>query len=1035
MQLFPHICSAKTFPSQFQPAPFWSWNDHLDPAELRWQIQQMHQAGIGGFFMHARGGLKTAYLSKEWLECIAACLDEAGKLGMQAYLYDENGWPSGFGGGLVNNLGLDYQQKYLTSQWVDAKEFSPKAETVAIYHSSTLERLPDNRIPEDYTGSVYHVFYEVNPFYVDNLDPAVVAKFIEVTHQYYYENLPKELLKHLRGIFTDEPQLSRRGMLWSFILEKEYCLSYQEDLLDVLPHLFLDTEKSPAIRIKFWKLITHLFAENFLKQIYDWCNAHNWILTGHHVLEELYSFQIPSNGSIMYQYQYYHIPGMDHLSNQEPDVPCMMQLVSAAAQTGKQQILSESFALTGWNFNFFGMQWMYQNQMAHGINFLCQHLFGYSLKGMRKRDYPGSWSYQQPGFEYFKMLNDRFSRVGMLLAGGEMCPDVLVYHTISSGWIHYNGTDHDNFLNLYGDSLRQLSHYLDAYHIQYHYGDEQLLEQYGSFTDGKLIVGKMRYSNVILPQLNNISSSFLKQLKQLEAHGGNIIVVQNQIEATPMLVDGLPPTEEERTFLDRLPKVDNELAAASLLASRINRVEIQESGSEALQILCGIRRYENLDEHSGCLYYLVNRRSQSSCQATITLPGGNFAAQIDQDNGNWQILPSRKTPAGKLEIDWNFPPAGSLLLFAAESGATPEESIPLPDRNSLTPLPLDNFWTVTDGENYLTIDRCEFQVDDGEWEYNDVSVIHFRLLQLERECKLKMKFSFFCDDSFDLSTPLTLVVEDPQNFTFALNEQSFEAVDQGYCFDRSFRRILLPPPRRGNNTLLLTMRYRQSPEVYAAIRRAKEFETEYNKLVYDMEVESIYLAGKFGVSSRGLCTLANRRVIWNNALAVGAGLLPRAERHSGDFVLSAWPEKVEISNLIRQGFPFFAGKLTLQHEVTLTEEQARKICGLDLTFQGANLLEVSINSTCLGVSFQPTDRLYGKGLFRAGNNIIELKLTQSLRNLLGPHHLQEGESGQVSTLSFSKEPNSIAGWPAPAYDENYCFVQTGISRIALLLEG
>ena len=59
----------------------------------------MYECGIGGFFMHARGGLKTPYLSAEWMDCIEACCDEANKLGMHAWAYGENGWPSGFVGG------------------------------------------------------------------------------------------------------------------------------------------------------------------------------------------------------------------------------------------------------------------------------------------------------------------------------------------------------------------------------------------------------------------------------------------------------------------------------------------------------------------------------------------------------------------------------------------------------------------------------------------------------------------------------------------------------------------------------------------------------------------------------------------------------------------------------------------------------------------------------------------------------------------------------------------------------------------------
>ena len=99
--------------TDFRPVPFWSWNDILVPDELRHQVREMHGQGIGGFFMHARGGLLTKYFSQEWFDAIEATVDEAIKVGSEPWLYDENGWPSGFGNGMVNGLGEKYQQKYL----------------------------------------------------------------------------------------------------------------------------------------------------------------------------------------------------------------------------------------------------------------------------------------------------------------------------------------------------------------------------------------------------------------------------------------------------------------------------------------------------------------------------------------------------------------------------------------------------------------------------------------------------------------------------------------------------------------------------------------------------------------------------------------------------------------------------------------------------------------------------------------------------------------------------------------------------------
>ena len=98
---------------KYRPVPFWSWNERLNAAESKRQVGLMHGAGMGGFFMHARGGLETEYMGEEWFENVAASTAAAREVGMYPWAYDENGWPSGFGGGAVNGLGAKYQQKYL----------------------------------------------------------------------------------------------------------------------------------------------------------------------------------------------------------------------------------------------------------------------------------------------------------------------------------------------------------------------------------------------------------------------------------------------------------------------------------------------------------------------------------------------------------------------------------------------------------------------------------------------------------------------------------------------------------------------------------------------------------------------------------------------------------------------------------------------------------------------------------------------------------------------------------------------------------
>ncbi|HPS03149.1 MAG TPA: hypothetical protein PLA90_16535, partial [Candidatus Sumerlaeota bacterium] len=81
--------------AEFRGKPFWSWNGELEKGELIRQIGVIKEMGFGGFFMHSRTGLATEYLGDQWFDLINACADEAKKQGLEAWLYDEDRWPSG----------------------------------------------------------------------------------------------------------------------------------------------------------------------------------------------------------------------------------------------------------------------------------------------------------------------------------------------------------------------------------------------------------------------------------------------------------------------------------------------------------------------------------------------------------------------------------------------------------------------------------------------------------------------------------------------------------------------------------------------------------------------------------------------------------------------------------------------------------------------------------------------------------------------------------------------------------------------------
>ena len=226
-----------------RPVPFWSWNDKLEPDELRRQIGAMQDAGMGGFFMHARGGLETEYLSEEWFRAVETSVDEAKKRGMQAWCYDENGWPSGFAGMKLLEDSANFAH-YLTCE---AKAtFDPMA--LACYR---LEEGHLIRVWRDEGESCVCLYDRTNSSVVDILNPEIVQKFIEETHEKYYERFKDQFGRVLMGFFTDEPQYFRYQTAYSPVMLKAYRERYGEDLLKELGAKWVVSRAERDVQEKF----------------------------------------------------------------------------------------------------------------------------------------------------------------------------------------------------------------------------------------------------------------------------------------------------------------------------------------------------------------------------------------------------------------------------------------------------------------------------------------------------------------------------------------------------------------------------------------------------------------------------------------------------------------------------------------------------------------------------------------------------------------------------------------------------------------
>lgn len=901
----------KNIPNKYRPIPFWSWNEKLNTEETKSQIEQMNDVGIGGYFMHARGGLQTEYMGKEWFDNISVGVETGKKLGMRVWAYDENGWPSGFGNGIVNGKGVKYQQKTLRCE--------------------LGEKQTDTTIAN--IGG-YHFYYDVNPFYVDLLDKEVTKIFLNEIYELYYKKYGNDI----EGFFTDEPQLSRQGIPWSFVFESEYKKEYNEDLIRKLPELFFNEGDYKLTRLKFWHLITKLLSENYTKQVYEWCEERGLKFTGHMVMEETLGEQLTPNGAVMPNYRYFHIPGMDCLGRQKINKKTIYQVASVAQQFGKEQVLSETFALTGWNVSFEELKQIYEWQMVRGVILLCTHLSAYSLRGIRKRDYPAHFSYQEPWWDKFNLFVDSMSRIGMLLSEGKTECETLLIHPQSTAWVLFDGNENNPQIEEYDKKFNDIMDELEKKHIIFHLGDEIIIEEEAKVEDNKLIIGNQKYTTVVLPPHLVLFDSTKELLEEFKKNGG-------------VVVEG---TKDLKVF----DIIDDE------------------------RIVYTKRKFDDFD-----LYYFVNTSDEK------------VSAKISKGTHILDIITGVEKPfSGNAE----FESSGSLIVLDYR---TSSQNI-IEENKEYKKIDLTGEWYIADRDyNAITLDKCTYSFDGEVIEENGpVISIQDKACALGRKVRIDMKYTVKADY---IPNEVFLVCETPEIFEVSVNGRKLQNKVFGYYRDKSFEKLDLSGYLQiGDNEILVSCDFEQSKTIYENIKKAKVFESELNKLTYDMEIESMYIIGDFSVKTDGEFAALDRNAV----------------RYGGGFVISKPKQYVFLQNIEQQGFPFFNGKMVLNKTFDLQKGDYK----LEFNKKCVSLVSVKVNGEEAGDILWKPYSINLTPFIKDGKNEIEITLIASLRNLLGPHHIEEGENYEVTPASFFKEDTIWGTWLKKPWNDDYCFVTFGI---------
>lgn len=884
--------------NKYKSVPFWSWNDELDEQELVRQIEWMHNEGMGGFFMHARGGLTTPYLGEKWFSCIRACLKKAKELDMEAYAYDENGWPSGFAGGKLledeNN-----RDCYLTFN-------------KGPYDKNAFASFSDDgqRLTRVFTGDeVINIYKHIATSTADICDEKVVRKFIELTHEQYKKH---DIYGNLRGFFTDEPQYYRWGTPYTNRLEAYFLETYGQDIRDFIGLIFFEREGYRDFRYKYWLSLQHLMLHSFGKQVYDWCDENGYQLTGHYVEESSLAHQMMCCAGIMPFYQYLHIPGIDWLSRRTPNDMTPKQVGSVAAQLGKKQVLTETFACAGWNVSPKELKHIAEMQYVGGVNLQCQHLVPYSEHGQRKRDYPPHFAPINPWIEdSFKEFNDYFSYLGKLLSQSIEKINTAILHPIRSGYFNYKRDKMFESIADLDQAFSKLLQKVNALQIPHHFVDETVMEEQHAFVkEGRLHVGLCAYEFIILPKLLTMGKYTNALLEEFVKQGGKLILMG-----------------DKPTYLEGTPHQYDYLSNSSSITELLSSLDFTATENE------NIRSTYRLDQTGNPFFFIVNKTNE---EQEITIKVKGFSSFICNDEVIGQTI---KLQGWESRII--YPSNKKVQLKKKRQELRLSETFKVG-------LPVDNF---------LILDKIQYSKNGRDYSKPHLYMGIFNQLLLERyEGDLYLKYTF---EVKDLPSRCFALIEDTRTKEVVINGQTIQRV--GTVLEKDLWKFALAKHlKKGQNEIIVRIDYYQSEDVYYALFGENVTESLKNCLAYSTTIEAIYLMGDFGVYGDFKKGKVPNCYLGNN------------------FYLGR--QKDLIKSTVLDGFPFMRGKLTLKQQVEIADTHQELV--IDSLFQ---TIEVKVNGQEAG-KMMFSNRLDLSPYLKIGTNEIELVLTLSNRNLLGPSH-------------------------------------------------
>ncbi len=992
--------------SEYRTAPLWVWNDTMEYEQIDTILEELKSHGFGGAFVHPRPGLMVPYLSDEWFDKWKHALSTSKKLGMKLYIYDENSYPSGFGGGHVSAELPDCLATSVRFELISADSLQVSGNEQEIWFggtnyikifacninkNNTLELSKDvTELPKS-DWHKYGKLFSILSFVeakteswlggfanVDLARPEAAQVFLNKVYEPYFVRFGDDFGKNIPAIFTDEPALTGSNLYGTGggnVLPFSFWFAYQfkqrngYDLTDYLPALFYDTTApwfqtdDKKVRFDYYCTCHELWTNNFIIPMSSWCEKHGVKWTGH-FMEDNWpraSLQVVST-SVMSNYQYMGWPAIDMIMNNRIiDKPndilrlIIQEVKSVANQLDKPRVLCESFGAGGWDSTLEDFKKLSDWLMVNGINFINQHLTFSSLVGARKRDHPQSFDWREPWWDDYTGLNDYIARLSFILSQGKSKQRILILHPTTTGYLKSQNSEPANLLrdticqNPNMEGYFELLQILSDNQWDYDLGDEFVLQKNASVKNGILNVGVQSYHLIIIPQeIESMFSTTAGFLYDYLTQGG-IILTNGDIHAR---INGL----ENREEMYKLIRHDNfkisscnkvlENSIAQYVPKRLHNTKSWPSGFEHM-------RRELDKDHT--LYFFVNHSLQTVDNEIII--EGKSIEFWSPWTGEQNTYPYENTETGikiKLHLK-NFESQVFIVKKQIVSDYKGEvyPFINIDKMNKTVPLLIS---IKPESKNVYPIDYCTLQLDEKTYE-NINTIFANKLIYKQRgfsknpwDNEIHYKYRLSDYNQFKERSGFTAIYEFIVSEHFIAEDMEL-IVEYGNAYEGILNGHKIS--WKTGNTFL---DYKNiCADITDYIIPGKNIIVLQN-YIFDIkyELEPIYIRGNFSVNS-----------------------------YKDNWLLTN-TNKITYGTWVTQGYPFYENafdytyqlKLDGNSQVIVELPKAETTC-MTLLFNGVSLGIVGINGN---YRFDVTH------LIKEKENTAVVRVCSGLKNLLGPHH-------------------------------------------------